>query len=383
MSDEKMLYLEKVTIADLRKALRDWYAAAPQMGVFALLPEAEREQVSTLQAVCREENIPLIGAIFPAVVVNEEFRTLGLWLLRLDNMPPYALLGDLKNPEVDAATRIAAAAGDHLTSSGNTMLFMVFDAMVPNISTILDGLYLQLHDRVLYAGVNAGSETFQPMPCLFDGDTVIGDGVLLLVLENSHGAILEHGYKAPEQLITATSTEGNRIISIDWRPAFEVYREVIRTQFGVEVTQENFYRYASYFPFGIVRADDEVVVRIPVAVESDGSVFCVGEIPANAMLTLLQASQVDSNLTVGALVDGMAKLNGDLSGRDLLLFYCAGRRMFLNERASSELAKVVHLSRARQIAGALSLGEIGSSRLLGYPLFHNATLVGCLWEGAA
>lgn len=382
MADEKMLYLEKAAMTDIRKALRDWHAAAPQMGIFALLPEAEREQVSMLQEICREEDTPLIGAIFPALVVKEEFRTHGLWLLRFDDMPPYALLGDLKNAEADIATRIAAAVGKHLTNTGNTTLFMAFDAMVPNISTILDGLYLQLADRVVYAGVNAGSETFQPMPCLFDREVVIGDGVLLLILENRNGAILEHGYKAPEELITATSTEGNRIISIDWRPAFEVYSEVIRTQFGVEVTPENFYRYASNFPFGIVRADDEVLVRIPVAVEADGSVFCVGEVPANAMLTLLQAPQVDSTKTVEALVDGITKLNGDLSGRDLLLFYCAGRRMYLNERANGELAEVARLSQARQIAGALSLGEIGSSRLHGYPLFHNATLVGCRWDAA-
>ena len=379
MPGKKMFYFEKAVASDMREGLRDWRSSAPEMGVFAILPEAERDHVATLQAVCLEENIPLIGAIFPAIVVNEEFQTHGLWLLCLDEMPPYALLGDLKNPDVDAAACIAAAVGGHLPNSGDTMLFMVFDAMIPNISTILDGLYLELADRVNYAGVNAGSETFQPMPCLFDSKTVISDGVLLLVLKNSHGAILEHGYKAPEHLVTSTSTEGNRIISIDWRPAFEVYREIIQTQFGVEVTAENFYRYASHFPFGIVRADDEVLVRIPVAVESDGSVFCVGEVPANAMLTLLQAQQVDSTLTVENLLDEMTRLNGDLSGRELLLFYCAGRRMYLNERANGELAEVARLSKAQQIAGALSLGEIGSSRIRGYPLFHNATLVGSLW----
>ncbi len=130
-----------------------------------------------------------------------------------------------------------------------------------------------------------------------------------------------------------------------------------------------------------MRANDEVLVRIPVAIRDDGSVFCVGEVPANAMLTLLQASEVDSNATVAALVDGLARLDGPVAGREMLLFYCAGRRLSLGERARGELAGFARSSGAAGIAGALSLGEIGSSQYRGYPLFHNATLVACRWGG--
>lgn len=376
----RMHYLENITENALRELVHAWRESNPKMGVFAMLPEAERAQLALLQNLCTQEGVSLVGAIFPALVQNGDFQTRGLWLLRFDEMPRFALLGGLKDPGVDAAASIAAAVTPLLGTGRDTLLFMVFDAMIPNISTILDGLYLSLADRVRYAGVNAGSETFQPMPCLFDGSHIIGDGVLLLLLEHHGGAILEHGYKAPEQLITATSTAGNRIISIDWRPAFEVYQEVIREQFGVAVTPENFYQYASHFPFGIVRADNEVVVRIPVAVEKDGSVFCVGEVPANAMLTLLRAPEVDSGTTVEALVKGLSQLNGPLPGRDLLLFYCAGRRLCLGEQARKELLEVARRTAAGEVAGALSLGEIGSSLSGGYPLFHNATLVGCCWS---
>lgn len=379
MPSGNMVYLEEATETAMREALRGWRRHAG-MGVFALLPEAERAQVPLLQAVCGEEGVALAGAIFPSLVEGGQFRTQGLWLLRFDTMPCFAVVDGLKEPGVDAATKIEAAVKPCLVAGHDATLFMVFDSMIPNISTILDGLYLRLADRVQYAGVNAGSETFQPMPCLFDGTRLIGDGVLLLVLEKHRRAVLEHGYKAPEQLISATSTEGNRIISIDWRPAFEVYREVILAQFGVEVTADNFYRYASHFSFGIVRADNEILVRIPVALQEDGSVFCVGEVPANSMLTLLQAPEIDSTATVEALVAGMSGVGHPLTGRDMVLFYCAGRRLYLGDRANDELAEVARLTGAGNIAGALSLGEIGSSRGGGYPLFHNAALVSCCWE---
>jgi hypothetical protein len=44
------------------------------------------------------------------------------------------------------------------------------------------------------------------------------------------------------------------------------------------------------------------------------------------------------------------------------------------EAATGELHQFNQLTHA-SVAGALSLGEIGSSLQWGYPLFHNATLV--------
>lgn len=109
--------------------------------------------------------------------------------------------------------------------------------MLPNIATMLDQLYLKLANRVHYAGANAGSETFQLMPCLFDSKRMVSDAVLAVLVRHHHGAILEHEYHLPDQFHTASSTDWNRIAHIDWKPAFEVYYELVRTQYGVEITR--------------------------------------------------------------------------------------------------------------------------------------------------
>ncbi|MDD5328646.1 MAG: FIST N-terminal domain-containing protein [Sulfuricella sp.] len=379
MAEDRMQYLATAEPGAIRALLADWRAAYPEMGVLALVPEAEKDGVPTLQAMCRDQGVPLVGGIFPALVTRDGFRQNGLWLLRFDVMPPTALIPALNTEPVPPEEKIAATLETRIGEAGDASLFMMFDAMIPNIASILDALYVRLADRVHYMGVNAGSETFQPMPCLFDGRDIVGDGVLAILLPGRARAILEHGYAAPEPMIAATATEGNRIITIDWRPAFEVYQEVVRAQYGVEVNRDNFYQYATHFPFGIVRANNEIVVRIPVALEDDGSLFCVGEVPANAMLALLKAPEVDSTLTVETIVNGLTALNGPMRGRDLLAFYCAGRRMHLGERAAGELADLARRSGAASLAGALSLGEIGNSTEWGYPLFHNATLVCSAW----
>ena len=379
MNSPGMHYFTGFDDAAIAALLESWQLAHPAMGVLALLPEAEKNGIEMLQSICARLNIDLVGAVFPALIEGSEFRSNGLWLVRFDQMPYAALHENLPGDAAGAASAAEQIGGQiRANISGDTeaTLFMLFDALVPNIGTLLDELYLRLANRVHYVGANAGSETFQPMPCLFDNARVIQNGVLLMLLQPHQGAMLAHGYNAPPSLISATSTEGNRIRQIDWRPAFEVYQELVRTQSGVEVTPENFYQHAVHFPFGIIRANHEVLVRIPVALEQDGSLFCVGEVPANAVLTLLEAPKIDSIHTLQTLVQGLQQINGELAGSEQLLFYCAGRRMHLGiEAATAELHQFSRLAGAASIAGALSLGEIGSSLQWGYPLFHNATLV--------
>lgn len=383
MEISSMEFLPDLTAEAADRVLARWRTAYPEAGVLALVPEAEKTGVERLQRACLEAAVPLVGAIFPALLDENGFVGRGAWLLRLDRMPYVALYPDL--PPDEGLTKvldgIAEALAPRLGDGDDLTLFMIFDAMVHNIGSILDELYLRLANRVYYLGANAGSETFQPMPCLFDGERVVGNGLLVMLLEPHCGGVLEHGYAVPERMITATSTEGNRIIQIDWRPAFEVYQELVRSEYAVEVTRENFYRNAVHFPFGIVRANGITLVRIPVALDEDGSLFCVGEVPANAVLTLLRAPEVDSRRTLETVVEGLTELNGPIDGRDLLLFYCAGRRLHLGLQAGEgELRGLAATSRAGCLAGALSLGEIGSTTQWGYPLFHNATLVATLWD---
>lgn len=386
MDTPGMCYFPALDDAVIEATLATWRTAWPQMGVFALLPETETAGITRLQSLCERHEVALAGAVFPALVESGEFRTQGLWLLRLDAMP-YVALHDHLPHDAAGAAQVAEQIGSQIRAEINdaqqVTLFLLFDALVPNISTLLDELYLQLANRVHYVGANAGSETFQPMPCLFDNARTVQNGVLLMLLQPHLGAVLAHGYSAPPNMISATSTDGNRIRQVDWRPAFEVYQELVRTQFGVKVTRENFYQHAVHFPFGIIRANHEVLVRIPVTLEEDGSLFCVGEVPANAVLTLLEAPQVDSPHTLQTLVKGLTEANGELAGSEILLFYCAGRRLHLGlQAACSELHQFAQMTRAAHIAGALSLGEIGSSLQWGYPLFHNATLVAARWDKA-
>ena len=367
----------------LNSILQAWRSAYPDAGILALLPEQEKDKLALLQTCCRSHRIPLAGAIFPALLIDNQFLLDGVLLFRFDRWVPPFLIPELNQgpiaPEEKISQAVLSTLENVVPDDSRPSLYMIFDGLLPNIGSILDGLYLQLSDRVRYAGVNAGSETFQSMPCLFDAEQVIADGVLYLLVPGHNVTVLEHGFTVPKHVMNATATAGNQIISIDWRPAFDVYREIMQQQYGIDLTQENFYRYAVHFPFGIPRAREDVVVRIPVALNQDGSLFCVGEVPENAMLVLLRAPEADDERCIEHLFSSLEAENGSLQGRNLLTFYCAGRRMHLGDDSLKELEKLHHVTGAAKLAGALSLGEIGSTGEWDYPMFHNATLVCTPW----
>lgn len=361
------------TPAALAKIAGEWNVRDGTGGLLLLLPEAEKDALPDLQAWCRAGRVPLVGAIFPALVVDDGFAERGALAIELDPMPKHFLLDRLDAGARTPHSRICAATRDALGDSeagDRPTLFLIFDSMVPDVASVLDSTYRELRGRVRYAGVNAGSESFQPMPCLFNDAELVGNGVLGLLL-CGETVVAEHGYPVANTLMQATSTTGNRIELIDRRPAMEVYQEVIAADFGVTLTHENFYDYAVHYPFGVVSAV-AVLVRIPVAFEADGTIHCVGEVPNHSMLRLIGAPGAEQSPCIAGICGALPSP----PSRDwLLTFYCAGRRMHFGAAAAGELAQLRHDAGAKAVVGALSLGEISTNKELGLPEFHNAAVV--------
>ncbi len=364
--------------------LRPLRARSERAGVLAVLADACRDRVPMLQAAAREAGVALAGGVFPQLITRDGFSSEGVWLLSFDVMPPMRVVDGWAH-DADASARTVLDFLDEAQPAepdGEApTLFLLVDALVPNLASVLERLYLEAGDRARYAGVAAGSESFEPFPCLFDGERSVARGAVCLLLGASSYPAIAHGYAPPERSMTATATEGNRVQSIDWRPAFDVYRELIAREYGVELTRENFYRYGVNFPLGILRACGEMVVRLPVGLADDGSIFCVGEVPDHAVLTLLRAPSDASSSCVDLVARTVRATVGPRPLDHLLTFYCAGRRLQIGAHALDELRALDAQVGAEGFGGALTLGELGSEAEWSYPLFHNTALVCATWDG--
>ena len=369
----KATYQSKFTSDSLAALFSEWRATTPQAGVLVFLPEAEKEQVEMLQSTARAYSLPMLGAIFPALLTHDGFQKSGAILLQIDPCPPWIMVGQLGNNEnlagVEKITDFIKSQTTAQVSNDQPTLFLMFDGLLPNINTILYGLYVKLGHKVSYVGVNAGSESFQTMPCLFDHNHFIEQGCIAMLLSAETRFAVAHGYSTSESIFRATSATGNRIDKINDRPALEIYQELVKREFGIDITPENFYQYAVHYPLGLVTALD-VMVRIPVGLTENGSIYCVGEISNNSVLKLLHAPSLEESHCTDSLAESLGK-----SDKPLLTFYCAGRRMHFGDSAEVELRQLQASCNASDILGALTLGEIGTDSQMGFPQFHNAALV--------
>ena len=364
---EKWVYVKAEELIEQGSLLNHWRLRYPSCGVLALVAEQDRAYIPELQKLAASEDIMLAGAVFPSLIVDNQFINQGIWLLFFQEMPKYSLL-PLLDSENELST-IATQIESLLSNNNQSGLMLFFDAMLPNISSILDAFYLTLGDAVSYSGVNSGSETFQSIPCLFDQGQIIKNGLLALAMPFIAETYIRHDYLLSAGDFIATSINGNCISQINFEPTFDVYKKIIKGHYNQDMTTDNFYELASHFPIGILLENGETLVRIPVQLNIDGSIHCVGEIPENSLLTVLAAIKSEDETTT----DGVSKYIQSID-EQCLLFYCAGRRLHLSEGSNMELDRIMQKTN-KPIIGAVTLGEIGSSRRSNYPLFHNAALV--------
>lgn len=371
-------YLHPADEAAVRGVVQAWRAAHLRCGVLALLPEGAVADVPVLQAACAALEVPLLGAIFPRLIRDGGFTPRGALLVRLDVPPPHGLVDGLREGPAACAARVHAALEPHLSRGGPAgALFLVCDATTPRVDGLLEALHARLGGAVRSLGVMAGSESFRPMPCVFDGRRLVGDALLWLLLPPGTPALVDHDYRAPPGAGVATSARGDRVVSVDDRPAFDFYRERLLEQHRVELTPENFYRLAVEFPLGIERPGGQLLVRMPVALEDGGVIRVIGEVPERAVLVTCQAPPPRFGEAGRALA---RRIQAAGIGQAMLLFYCAGRRLRLGSESDADLRALLGATGARA-AGATTLGEIGCAARAGPPVFHNGALVAVGWPG--
>jgi len=167
--------------------------------------------------------------------------------------------------------------------------------------------------------------------------------------------------------------ERNVIKTLDWRPAFDVYREVVEAVSGQTFTDDNFFDIAKGYPFGINKFDSEKIVRDPIVLGENGAMVCVGEVPEESYLSILRGSVPSLVQAAATALDRSKDDFNHVSPVQTTLFIdCISRVLFLNEDFDQEL-KAVYDEQV-DLIGALTLGEIANNGR-DYLEFYNKTAV--------
>ena len=128
---------------------------------------------------------------------------------------------------------------------------------------------------------------------------------------------------------------------------------------------DNFFDIVKSYPLGIVKFDNQIIVRDPLYTYENENMFLGGNIPQNSIINILKGEVnsliKSSGIAVKELVE---KLNPE-ENQDVILFNCITRSVFLKDDFVKELDEIKsHMKSNSTLFGALTLGEIvGTQRI--------------------
>jgi hypothetical protein len=345
--------------------------------LFILSCDANGFTPEEVDPVLKDIPVPVFGGIFPAIIYGTEKMEEGTIVLGLSREARTAVIQGLSDSESDYIRIL----DEQIPEAGNVKTMFVFvDGFAKRIGALISSLFNVFGLENNYIGGGAGSMSMLQKPCLFSNQGLLRDCAVLALLDIASGVGVSHGWESVSGPFRVTGSEQNRVITLDWRPAFEVYKEVVEDHAHQVIDKNNFFDIAKAFPFGITKLGAERVVRDPFMVGADNSLVCVGEVPEGTFVDILKGDEA-------SLIAAAAKaclLSKEAFARPVentmsIFMDCISRVLFLEERFSEELNSVYRQNENKPMIGACTIGEIANSGN-DYLEFYNKTSVVALLE---
>lgn len=325
----------------------------------------------TIDPLLAELTIPVMGGIFPQIIYGKENLSKGTIIAGLSTTPNIQFIPDITDLKIDFEDLIDEKFPE-MAQDQQTM-FVFVDGLSIRIGDLLDSLFNIFGLDINYVGGGAGKLDFTPSYCLFTNDGLKKDGAILALTDLTSGIGVGHGWETVRGPFKATESHLNEIKTLDWRPAFDVYREVVEEVSGKTFTDNNFSEMSQGYPFGINKLGAEKIVRYPFSEGENGSVVIVGTVPQDSFVDILTGNN-DSLVAAAskAFNYGKETFSGSTTNKWTFFIDCVSRVLFMDDEFPREL-DAVHEDDVPLI-GALTLGEIANSGD-DYLEFYNKTAV--------
>lgn len=361
-------------LPNLEKMLLDAEADISVQAIMVLACEANNFTPQNSDILFKNCKKPIFGGIFPQILFNTENLTQGTIVAGFNHKVTPFVIENISNPDIDFDNLLASVIYEK--PAADKTIFLLVDGMSSNISTLLDSTFNHLGLISSYIGGGAGSITFKQMPCVITGKGILQDAAIFAFADMGSGVGVAHGWHPVSRPLKITASNSNTVDSINWQPAFEVYREIIASVLQTNISDITFEQFAKSFPLGIVKMADELLVRDPVKCNGN-SLECLGSLPQNSFVYVLRGDT--ETLLTGAkksrsiAEDVYFSRHGKSDGMKPVTFFidCITRAQFLGKDFEKELEIA---SGGNALIGALTLGEIANSGR-DYLEFYNKTSV--------
>lgn len=331
--------------------------------------DKEKPSTNELNLVLSLNNKPLIGGIFPEIIAEGQRKETGFVLLALEEELEVIFFETQENNKISEQLLNKILQPTKEIES----VFCFFNAFWTEKKAFMQGLFDELGPFVNYLGGGAGSLNFESFPCIFANKKTIEQGSVIGLMKTPFCIGVAHGWQPISEPIKVTETKGNIIKTLNWKPAFDVYKSYIEMHSNLILEQEHFFDIAKSYPLGLVKLDDEMIIRDPYATEN-GALFIVDEVPEGEYIRIMHGH-------LNSLLDGANHAvrhseKENYKTFNQLCIDCISRVLFMQDDFKKELE---FLNKNQKANGVLSIGEIANPNNSALELF-NKTVVIAQWK---
>lgn len=367
-NDGRTTYLEDTSVKALVDAL-DCLQDAGKKTALIFACASNNYSADELSPALQASEMTIIGATFPSIVVAAELYESGVLIISYDEEIPATVFRNISHCDTESIA-------EKIESQEQHNLLVLADALCGGMDLFIENLYQHLGIGIQVIGGGAGALDFVERPCIFSNQGLLQNAAIVAYLPNTLKTACGHGWEILDGPYLITECDGHDIISINYQPAFDFYRDTLRELNGKELTENKFFEVVMDHPLGISGLHGEILVRDPI-VTNDGKITCVGNIPQNATVFILQGNA--DNLIDAARETSQLVL-GDCAAKQntTLLFDCISRQLYLSERVTEELSCInENIPEGQQMVGVFSLGELGNHQGGPIQLMNKSLVLGC------
>lgn len=359
------------TLSSLKEGLDQLAADQNVKAVMVFAADEERPDAKIFEETLQAFDKPMIGGVFPEIIAEGQRRQKGFLLFPMFCQMTTAIVQFNGNKE-----KIEEILDDALAGSQHTFASLItfVDAFAPAKACYVGELYNYFGPLLNYFGGGAGSLSFKPFQCIVHNGKLYENAAVIALLEEQLNVGVAHGWTAISKPLKVTEINGNSIVSIDWKPAFEVYKGIIKQHSGQDIDEESFFSIAKSYPLGLVKLDDEMIIRDPYA--TNGSLLhIVDEVPQDEYVCVMNGN-LDSLLSGAAHAFKAAGEALEHSNTVSFCIDCISRVLYMGDSFTNELDII---NKDAAMNGILSIGEIANPGHVFLEIF-NKTIVVAKWK---
>jgi len=371
----KIQYFHQPDVESLGKQLLEYQSDDSVKGIMILACESNNYDNEEIESVLQAMDIPVFGGLFPALIMNNEKKDAGFIIAGFEVTPIVKLIENISSPESNFDDILESIA-PYYTQSKSTFVFI--DGFSERIEELFKSIFSIFGVESNFIGGGAGSLGNKQMAALISNQGIQRDCAIISGIDMYSGIGVKHGWTSISGPYKVTSSDKTVITAIDYKPAFQVYKEVVEKHSGEIFTEDNFFEIAKGYPFGINKIGMEKTVRDPLTRGENDSLICVGEIDKGSFVDILQGNNESLIYAAGEAVKTAYRNRVEAPKKFIFFADCISRVLFLDDAFSDEIKEVMsHNTGGLPMIGALTIGEIANSGKDFLEFFNKTSVIGC------